>query len=84
MLTLQTPIIAAGSTIVFNGDVLTDTALLDVIRYHKEKRAEATIVMARVMNPTGYGLVEADSDGRVTGFTEKPPEDSGGFSLSRF
>jgi len=63
------------TTIVFNGDVLTDTDLLDVIRYHKEKKAEATIVMARVMNPTGYGLVEADSEGRVTGFTEKPPED---------
>lgn len=63
------------TVIVFNGDVLTDTNLLEVLQFHKEKEAEATIVMARVMNPTGYGLVEADSDGRVTGFTEKPPED---------
>ncbi len=61
--------------IVFNGDVLTDTDLLDVLRYHREKEAEATIVMARVMNPTGYGLIESDADGRVIGFTEKPPED---------
>ena len=38
-------------------------------------KAEATIVLARVMNPTGYGLVEADSHGRVVRFTEKPAED---------
>ena len=63
------------TTIVLNGDVLTDTDLLDVIRYHKEKQAEATIVMARVINPAGYGLVEADSHGRVVRFTEKPAED---------
>lgn len=61
--------------IVLNGDVLTDTNLLDVIKYHKEQQAEATIVMARVINPAGYGLVEADAHGRVVRFTEKPAED---------
>jgi len=63
------------TSIVLNGDVLTDTDLLDVIRYHREKKAEATIVTTRVMNPSGYGLVETNSDGRVVRFTEKPPED---------
>ncbi len=63
------------TTIVFNGDVLTDTDLQAVLSFHKAKQAEATIVMARVMNPTGYGQVEAAHDGRVTAFTEKPPED---------
>ena len=63
------------TTVVLNGDVLTDTDLLDVIRYHKEKQALATIVLSRVMNPTGYGLVDAGADGRVLRFTEKPPED---------
>ena len=63
------------TAIVFNGDVLTDTDLQSVLRYHKEKGAEATIVMARVMNPSGYGLLETDVEGRVTGFMEKPPED---------
>ena len=47
------------TTIVLNGDILTDTDLLDVLRYHRENKAEATIVTARVMNPIGYGLVEA-------------------------
>jgi NDP-sugar pyrophosphorylase family protein len=63
------------TAIVLNGDVLTDTDLLSVLQYHREKKAEATIVMTRVMNPVGYGLVEAGPDGRVARFTEKPPED---------
>jgi mannose-1-phosphate guanylyltransferase len=63
------------TTIVLNGDILTDTDLVDVLRYHRAQKAEATIVTARVMNPVGYGLVEADADGRVMRFTEKPPED---------
>lgn len=63
------------TTVVLNGDVLTDTDLADVLEYHKRNNADATIVAARVMSPTGYGLVEADSNGRVARFTEKPPED---------
>lgn len=62
-------------TIVLNGDVLTDTDLVDVIRYHRRQKAEATIVTARVMNPAGYGFIETASDGRIIRFTEKPPED---------
>jgi NDP-sugar pyrophosphorylase family protein len=63
------------TTIVLNGDVLTDTDLCDVLQYHREKKADATIVLARVMNPTGYGLVEVDRNGHVVQFTEKPAED---------
>jgi NDP-sugar pyrophosphorylase family protein len=63
------------TTVVLNGDVLTDINLLDVIKFHKERQAEATIVITRVINPAGYGLVEADSHGRVVRFTEKPAED---------
>lgn len=65
----------SDTTIVLNGDVLSDVNLNDVLQYHREKQAEATIVMARVMNPMGYGLVEADAEGRVLRFTEKPAED---------
>lgn len=63
------------TSIVLNGDVLTDTDLLDVLQFHRAKKADATIVVARVINPVGYGLVEADSEGRIVRFTEKPPED---------
>ncbi len=63
------------TTLVLNGDVLTDTDLQEVIQYHRGLQPEATIVTARVMNPTGYGLVEADASSRVVRFTEKPAED---------
>jgi NDP-sugar pyrophosphorylase family protein len=63
------------TTVVLNGDILANVDLLDVLRFHREKKAEATIVTVRVMNPSGYGLVETTPDGRIMRFTEKPPED---------
>lgn len=63
------------TVIVLNGDVLTDIKLTDILQYHRDKQAEATIAITRVMNPGGYGLIEAESKGRVVRFTEKPAED---------
>jgi mannose-1-phosphate guanylyltransferase len=64
------------STIVFNGDVLTDIDLNEVIHFHREKNAVATIVLVPVPNPTAYGLVETDKEGRIQRFLEKPkPEE---------
>jgi mannose-1-phosphate guanylyltransferase len=63
-------------TVVFNGDVLTDLDLKTVIREHDEHQATATIVLAPVDNPSVYGLVETESDGRIRRFLEKPkPEE---------
>ncbi|HXI89484.1 MAG TPA: NDP-sugar synthase [Blastocatellia bacterium] len=64
------------TTVVFNGDVLTDIDMNEVIRFHRERQAAATIVLAPVPNPTAYGLVETEKDGRVRRFLEKPkPEE---------
>ncbi|HXG94955.1 MAG TPA: NDP-sugar synthase [Blastocatellia bacterium] len=60
------------TTVVFNGDVLTDIDLNDVIRFHREREAAATIVLTPVENPTAYGLVETDKESRVQRFLEKP------------
>jgi NDP-sugar pyrophosphorylase family protein len=62
-------------TVVFNGDILTDLDLKQVIREHEERRATATLVLAPVENPTAYGLVETEPDGRVRRFLEKPKPD---------
>ena len=59
-------------TIVFNGDVVTDFNLKQIIQYHRKKRARATIVLVPVADPTTYGLVIADRDGRIRRFLEKP------------
>ena len=71
---------ASGSirdtTVVFNGDILTDAELSDIIEFHRSKKAEATIALAPVSNPQSYGLVETDREQKVRRFLEKPkPED---------
>lgn len=64
------------TTVVFNGDILTDLDISDVIRQHREKKAEATIALVPVENPAAYGLVETEPDGKVLRFREKPkPEE---------
>ena len=64
-------------TVVFNGDIVTDLDLKAVIRQHNERKAAATIVLAPVENPSAYGVVETEEDGRVRRFLEKPkPEET--------
>ncbi len=64
------------TTVVFNGDILTDLDVFKVIGFHQQKRAEATIVLTPVENPSAYGLVETDEESRVLQFLEKPkPEE---------
>src|SRR5918912_4152980 len=60
------------TTVVLNGHILTDIDLSEVIERHREREAAATIVLAPVVDPTEYGLVETDDDGRVKRFVEKP------------
>lgn len=62
-------------TVVFNGDVLSDLDLEAVLRYHENRNAKATIVLTPVDNPSAYGLVECEEDGRVRRFLEKPSYD---------
>jgi NDP-sugar pyrophosphorylase family protein len=61
-----------GTTVVFNGDVLTEIDLAAVIRLHRERRARATIVLTPVENPRAYGLVETDAEQNILRFLEKP------------
>ena len=61
-----------GTTIVFNGDVLTETNLSAVVERHRSSNARATIVLSPVDNPSAYGLVETEKDGSVRRFLEKP------------
>ena len=59
--------------LVFNGDVLTDADVGGIIDFHRSREAEATIFLTPVEDPSIYGVVPADPDGRVTEFVEKPP-----------
>ncbi|MFN8009679.1 MAG: nucleotidyltransferase family protein, partial [Terriglobia bacterium] len=63
------------ATVVFNGDILCDLDLGQVIAQHRSRKATATLVLTRVENPSAYGLVETEADGRITRFLEKPGKD---------
>jgi glucose-1-phosphate thymidylyltransferase long form len=58
--------------IVFNGDILTDINLSELLDFHRKKNAKATLTLTRVEDPTTYGLVITGKDGRVERFLEKP------------
>jgi len=58
--------------LVFNGDILTDINLTKLINYHIEKKAKATLTLTTVEDPTIYGLVITDKEGKVLEFREKP------------
>jgi NDP-sugar pyrophosphorylase family protein len=71
------------TTVVFNGDILTDLNISKVIEFHRRKSSEATLTLVPVENPAAYGLVETDDEGRVLRFLEKPnPEEIAALSAN--
>lgn len=58
--------------LVISGDALTDFNLTEAIAFHESKRGIATMLMKEVDDPTQYGVIETDADGRITRFLEKP------------
>jgi mannose-1-phosphate guanylyltransferase len=58
--------------VVVNGDVLTDLDVSRLIDFHRSTGAEATIHLTPVDDPSAYGVVELDDEGRVRRFVEKP------------
>jgi mannose-1-phosphate guanylyltransferase len=58
--------------VVANGDVLTDLDVGALIARHRATGAEATIHLIAVDDPSAFGVVERDGDGRIQRFVEKP------------
>src|SRR5215467_13252788 len=58
--------------IVISGDALTDFNLTEIIDYHLEKKAMATLTLAHVSNPLEYGVIITNEEGHITQFLEKP------------
>ena len=61
--------------VVVNGDVLTDSDMSALIEFHRLRGAEATISLTPVDDPSAFGVVPTDEQGRVQAFIEKPPRD---------
>jgi NDP-sugar pyrophosphorylase family protein len=61
--------------LVSNGDVLTTMDLKEVIRFHSEQNATATIAVHRRKVDIDFGVVQCDENFRMVGYTEKPSID---------
>ncbi len=61
--------------LVVNGDVLTDLDVTALVAFHRSSGAEGTIALHPVEDPSRFGVVVTDDDGRVSAFIEKPPRD---------
>lgn len=59
--------------VVVNGDVLTDLDLSALVQFHRRRGAVATIALVPVEDPSRFGVVPTDPEGRVIAFVEKPP-----------
>jgi len=58
--------------VVANGDVLTDLDVSQLVAFHRANSAEATIHLIGVPDPSAFGVVALQPDGRVERFVEKP------------
>lgn len=58
--------------VMTNGDLLTTMDIAAMIRFHRERRAAATIGVYRREVKIDFGLIEVDADMRMTAYREKP------------
>jgi NDP-sugar pyrophosphorylase family protein len=63
---------AIEPAVVIYGDILTNLHLDRMIAFHREKKALVTIATVTVENPSSYGMILAEPDGRIGSFIEKP------------
>lgn len=63
-----------GTFIVIGCDILTDANLHDLAAFHRDRKAEATIVLSRMDDVEQYGVVITDPRGKIIDFQEKPPK----------
>lgn len=63
------------TVLILNGDILNACDIGVFLRAHRRARADVSIALTRVKDPTLYGLVETGEDGWIRRFLEKPSWD---------
>jgi mannose-1-phosphate guanylyltransferase len=62
-----------GPFFVLNGDLFTDLNLAEMLAFHRQRGAKASIALTWVDDPSAFGVVETDENKKVRRFIEKPP-----------
>jgi mannose-1-phosphate guanylyltransferase len=58
--------------LAMNGDTLTDLDVSGLIALHRSSGAEGTLALTPVDDPSRFGVVLTDDNGKVSAFIEKP------------
>ena len=64
--------------LVINGDTFIDVKLSELVRFHRKRRAVATLAAVRVAGGTRYGALSIVAGGRIKAFLEKGGRDAKG------
>jgi NDP-sugar pyrophosphorylase family protein len=65
--------------LVIGGDDISNIDISGLVAFHKDKKATSTIATTLVDDPSQFGIVLTDEDGRINRFLEKP-KTGGAFS----
>lgn len=57
---------------VFNSDIICQFPLKKLLEFHKARKAEGTIMVTKVEDPSRYGVIIFKEDGQIDDFIEKP------------
>lgn len=58
--------------VVVYADVFTDFNLSAMVKFHRQKKAAATLVIFEASNPREVGIVKMSPEGQILSFVEKP------------
>lgn len=68
--------------VVSNGDELKEIDVEAMVRFHKSKKALATIAVVKVAKPSDYGVLVSTKEGKVTEFLYKPKDPPTNFVMA--
>lgn len=71
-LALARDILKEDKFFVLNSDVICQFPFKEVIEFHNKHGKEGTILVTKVSEPSKYGVVKYDDDGKIERFVEKP------------
>jgi NDP-sugar pyrophosphorylase family protein len=69
----------SDAVLVLNGDSYCDVDLKEFCRWHRQREANASIVLTKVDNSDRFGSVHTNPDGMITRFGEKVALQTGGW-----
>ena len=63
-----------GLFFCFNSDVICNFPLQKLLDFHKSHGNEGTLITTKVEEPSRFGVILSDENGKITNFVEKPKE----------